>query len=35
MLEPWIGQTIALADFGFRNAEGNLENIKICKKESE
>jgi len=32
MLEPFIGQTIVLADYGFRDAKGNPENLKICKK---
>ena len=32
MVEPFIGQTIVLADFGFRDKEGVPENMKICKK---
>jgi hypothetical protein len=32
MVEPYIGQTIVLADFGFRDKEGVPENMKICKK---
>jgi hypothetical protein len=32
MLKPFVGQTIVLADYGFRDAEGNPENLKICKK---
>lgn len=30
--EPFIGETITLADFGFRDKEGVPENMKICKK---
>ena len=29
---PFIGQTIVLADFGFRDKDGVPENMKICKK---
>jgi len=32
VVEPFIGQTIALADFGFRDKDGVPENMKICKK---
>jgi len=32
VVEPFIGQTIALADFGFRDKEAVPENMKICKK---
>jgi len=32
VLEPFIGQTIVLADFGFRDKDGVPENMKICKK---
>jgi hypothetical protein len=32
VVEPFIGQTIALADFGFRAKAGIPENMKICKK---
>ncbi len=32
VVEPFIGQTIALADFGFRGKDGVPENMKICKK---
>ena len=32
MVEPFIGETIALADFGFRDKDGVPENMKICKK---
>ena len=32
VVEPYVGQTIVLADFGFRNKEGIPENMKICKK---
>jgi len=32
VVEPFIGQTIVLADFGFRNKDGVPENMKICKK---
>lgn len=32
VVEPFIGETIALADFGFRDKEGIPENMKICKK---
>jgi hypothetical protein len=32
VVEPYVGQTIVLADFGFRNKEGMPENMKICKK---
>ncbi len=32
VVEPCIGETIALADFGFRDKDGVPENLKICKK---
>jgi hypothetical protein len=32
VVEPFIGKTITLADFGFRDKEGVPENLKICKK---
>ena len=32
LVEPLIGQTIVLADYGFRNQEGVPDNMKICKK---
>ena len=32
LVEPFIGQTIVLADFGFRDKDGVPENIKLCKK---
>jgi len=32
VVEPFVGQTIVLADFGFRNKEGIPANMKICKK---
>ncbi len=32
LVEPFIGQTIAMADFGFRDKDGVPENMKICKK---
>ena len=32
LVEPLIGQTIVLADYGFRDQEGVPENMKICKK---
>jgi hypothetical protein len=32
LVEPFIGKTIVLADFGFRDKEGVPENMKICKK---
>jgi hypothetical protein len=32
VVEPFIGETIVLADFGFRDKEGVPENMKICKK---
>jgi hypothetical protein len=32
VVEPFIGQTITLADFGFRDKDGVPENLKICKK---
>lgn len=32
VVEPFIGQTIALADFGFRDKDSVPENMKICKK---
>lgn len=32
--EPFIGQTIVLADYGFRNKEGIPEHMKLCPKGS-
>ena len=32
VVEPFIGQTIVLADWGFRSQEGVPENLKLCKK---
>jgi hypothetical protein len=32
VVEPFVGETIALADFGFRDKDGVPENMKICKK---
>lgn len=32
LVEPLIGKTIVLADYGFRDREGVPENMKICKK---
>jgi len=32
VVEPFIGQTIVLADFGFRDKDGVPENLKLCKK---
>lgn len=32
LVEPLIGETIVLADFGFRDKEGIPENMKICQK---
>jgi hypothetical protein len=32
LVEPLIGQTIVLADYGFRNKDGTPDNMKICKK---
>lgn len=32
VVEPFIGQTIVLADFGFRDKNGVPENLKLCKK---
>jgi hypothetical protein len=32
LVEPFIGQTIILADFVFRDKDGVPENIKLCKK---
>ena len=32
LVEPFIGQTIVLADYGFRDKVGVPENMKICKK---
>jgi len=31
-VNPFIGKTIVLADYGFRNQDGVPENMKICKK---
>jgi hypothetical protein len=32
VVEPYIGQTIVLADFGFRSKDGVPANMKLCKK---
>ena len=32
LVEPFINQTIILADYGFRDKDGVSENMKICKK---
>jgi hypothetical protein len=32
IVEPLIGKTIVLADYGFRDQDGVPENMKICKK---
>lgn len=32
LVKPFVGKTIVLADFGFRDKEGIPENMKICKK---
>ncbi len=32
VVEPFSGQTMILADFGFRDPEGVPENLKICQK---
>jgi hypothetical protein len=32
VVEPFRGETIVLADFGFRDKDGLPENMKICKK---
>ena len=32
LVEPLIGQTIVLADYGFRDKDGVPENMKICEK---
>lgn len=32
LVEPFVGETIVLADFGFRDAEGVPENLKRCPK---
>jgi len=32
VVEPFIGQTIAFADWGFRSKDGHPENMKLCKK---
>ncbi|MBM3237620.1 transposase [Candidatus Poribacteria bacterium] len=32
LVEPLVGQTIVLADLGFRSAEGYPENLKLCPK---
>ncbi|MCZ2247142.1 MAG: hypothetical protein LC111_00075 [Bacteroidia bacterium] len=32
LVEPFQGQTIVLADYGFRDQEGLPDNMKICKK---
>lgn len=32
LAEPFIGQTIVLVDYGFRDKNGVPENIKVCKK---
>jgi len=31
LVEPFIGKTMVLADYGFRDQEGVPENMKICK----
>jgi hypothetical protein len=35
VVEPFIGETIALADFGFRDTDGVPENMKICRRNLE
>ena len=32
LVEPFVDQTIVLADFGFRDKDGVPDNIKLCKK---
>jgi len=32
LVEPFLGQTIVLTDYGFRDQGGLPENMKICKK---
>ena len=32
LVKPFIGETIVLADYGFRDKDGVAENMKICKK---
>jgi hypothetical protein len=32
LVSPLVGETIVLADFGFRSAEGHPENMKLCPK---
>ena len=32
LLEPFVGKTIVLADFGFRDQNGIPENLKLCPK---
>ncbi len=32
LLEPFLGKTIVLADYGFRDQDGIPDNMKICKK---
>lgn len=32
LVEPFMGETIVLADFGFRDKQGVPENMKICQK---
>lgn len=32
VVEPYIGQTIVLADLGFRSKDGVPENLKLCEK---
>jgi hypothetical protein len=32
LVEPWMDETIVLADFGFRDKDGVPENMKICEK---
>jgi hypothetical protein len=32
IVKPFIGKTIVLADYGFRDKDGVPENMKICKK---
>ena len=32
VVEPYLEQTIVLADYGFRSKEGVPDNLKLCKK---
>ena len=32
VVEPFVGQTIVLADYGFRDQEGIPENMQLCAK---